>query len=99
MDQHHIIYDKVSGKFVCWLKVMHSDETQIATILTADHILGPYTKVREERVHSETICANLTEDYMDVTGFYSTHFLKPRLPGNVQKINSICNSNIRLNTI
>lgn len=30
-----------------------------------------------ERPHSELICADLTEDYTDVTGFYSTHF--PRL--------------------
>ena len=30
-----------------------------------------------ERVHSETICADLTADYTDVTGYYSTHF--PRL--------------------
>ncbi len=27
-----------------------------------------------ERVHSETICADLTPDYTDVTGYYSTHF-------------------------
>ena len=27
-----------------------------------------------ERVHSELICADLTEDYIDVTGYYSTHF-------------------------
>jgi hypothetical protein len=27
-----------------------------------------------ERVHSELICADLTEDYTDVTGCYSTHF-------------------------
>lgn len=27
-----------------------------------------------ERVHSETIIADLTEDYTDVTGYYSTHF-------------------------
>jgi hypothetical protein len=30
-----------------------------------------------ERVHSELICADLTADYTDVTGYYSTHF--PRL--------------------
>lgn len=79
---------------------MNKDKTQTETILTADHILGPYTKVKEglrplnmdagdfdlavaedgkayyyfERVHSETICADLTADYTDVTGFYSTHF-------------------------
>ena len=27
-----------------------------------------------ERVHSETVIADLTDDYTDVTGFYSTHF-------------------------
>jgi hypothetical protein len=27
-----------------------------------------------ERVHSELICADLTYDYTDVTGYYSTHF-------------------------
>lgn len=30
-----------------------------------------------ERVHSETICADLTDDYLGVSGYYSTHF--PRL--------------------
>lgn len=33
-----------------------------------------------ERVHSETICADLTDDYTDVTGFYSTHFPHPWPP-------------------
>jgi len=33
-----------------------------------------------ERVHSELICADLTEDYTDVTGFYSTHFPQPHPP-------------------
>lgn len=27
-----------------------------------------------ERAHSELICADLTDDYTDVTGYYSTHF-------------------------
>lgn len=27
-----------------------------------------------ERVHSELICADLSDDYTDVTGYYSTHF-------------------------
>lgn len=100
MDRPHIIYNKITKKYVCWLKIMHKDQTQSETVLTAEHILGPYTKVREglrplgmsagdfdlvvapdgkayyyfERVHSETICADLTEDYTDVTGYYSTHF-------------------------
>lgn len=106
MDRPHIIYNKATGKFVCWLKIMHKDGSQTETILTADHILGPYKKIREglkplnmnagdfdlavaedgrayyyfERVHSETICADLTADYTDVTGYYSTHFPHPYPP-------------------
>ena len=106
MDRPHIIYNKRTQKFVCWLKIMNKDKSQTETILTADHILGPYTKVREglrplnmsagdfdlvvaddgkayyyfERVHSETICADLTDDYTDVTGFYSTHFPRKHPP-------------------
>lgn len=106
MDRPHIIYNKKTKKYVCWVKVMQRDGTQKSTVLTADHILGPYTKVREgilplgmsagdfdlvvapdgkayyyfERVHSETICADLTEDYTDVTGYYSTHFPKSGPP-------------------
>lgn len=33
-----------------------------------------------ERVHSETICADLTEDYTDFTGYYSTHFPRVQPP-------------------
>lgn len=33
-----------------------------------------------ERVHSETICADLNEEYTDVTGFYSAHFPHPHPP-------------------
>ncbi|AJG98231.1 hypothetical protein LF65_01626 [Clostridium beijerinckii] len=100
MDRPHIVYNKMTKKYVCWLKIMNKDQTQTETVLTSDNILGPYTKVKEglrplgmsagdydlvvaedgkayyyfERVHSETICADLTEDYTDVTGYYSTHF-------------------------
>lgn len=100
MDRPHIIYNRQTKKYVCWLKIMNRDGSQTETVMTADDILGPYIKVREglkplnmsagdfdlavapdgkayyyfERVHSETICADLTEDYTDVTGYYSTHF-------------------------
>ena len=101
MDRPHIIFNKETQKYVCWLKIMDDkNKTQTETVLVADHILGPYKKVREglrplgmnagdfdlavaedgkayyyfERVHSETICADLTGDYTDVTGYYSTHF-------------------------
>src|SRR5439155_6093952 len=33
-----------------------------------------------EQVHSELICADLTADYTDVTGYYSTHFPQPHPP-------------------
>lgn len=33
-----------------------------------------------ERVHSEMICADLTDDFTDVTGYYSTHFPRPGPP-------------------
>lgn len=100
MDRPHIIYNKFTKKYVCWLKIMLDMNVQAETVLTADNFLGPYTKIREgirplgmnagdfdlavsedgkayyyfERVHSEMICADLTEDYTDVTGYYSTHF-------------------------
>ncbi|CAN7741571.1 family 43 glycosylhydrolase [Paenibacillus sp. LjRoot153] len=100
VDRPHIIFNQKTGKYVCWLKVMQKDGTQKSTVLTADHILGPYTMVQSdlrplnmsagdfdlvvspdgkayyyfERVHSEFICADLNEDYTDVTGYYSTHF-------------------------
>ncbi len=100
MDRPHIIYNGRMKKFVCWLKIMQKDGSQSETVMTADKLTGPYTKVREglyplgmsagdfdlavapdgkayyyfERVHSETICADLTDDYTNVTGYYSTHF-------------------------
>ncbi len=100
MDRPHIIYNAKTKKYVCWLKVMNLDGSQTETVLTADTLLGPYSKVREglqplgmsagdfdlvvgadgkayyyfEKVHSETVCAELTEDYTDVTGVYSVHF-------------------------
>lgn len=106
MDRPHIIYNKETKKYVCWLKIMQKDGTQSETVLTADKITGPYEIVKKglrplgmsagdfdlvvapdgkgyyyfERVHSETICADLTSDYTDVTGYYSTHFPHPHPP-------------------
>lgn len=106
MDRPHIIYNRKTKKFVCWLKIMEKDGTQSETVLTADNLTGPYTMVRErlyplnmsagdfdlvvapdgkayyyfERVHSETICADLTDDYTNVTGYYTTHFPRPYPP-------------------
>ena len=106
MDRPHIIYNKFTKKFVCWMKIMTKGGIQASAVYTADNLLGPYTKVRDglrplnmsagdfdlavagdgkayyyfERVHSETICADLTEDYTDVTGYYSTHFPRKSPP-------------------
>jgi hypothetical protein len=33
-----------------------------------------------ERVHTELICADLTDDFLDVTGFYSSHFPRRQPP-------------------
>jgi hypothetical protein len=33
-----------------------------------------------ERVHSELICADLTDDFLDLTGHYSSHFPRKRPP-------------------
>ncbi|WP_321015884.1 family 43 glycosylhydrolase, partial [Hungatella effluvii] len=98
MERPHIIYNKNTKKYVCWIKVINRGGSQTETVLTADRLLGPYIKVKEgikplgmnagdfdlavaedgkayyyfERIHSEIICADLTVDYTDVTGFYST---------------------------
>lgn len=106
LDRPHIIYNKRTEKFVCWMKIMHDDGIQDETVMTADTITGPYTLVKEgirplgmsagdfdlvvaedgkayyyfERVHSETICADLNEEYTDVTGYYTTHFPHPHPP-------------------
>jgi len=99
MDRPHIIYNKETKKFVCWMKIINNGR-QTATIMTANNFLGPYVKIYEgleplgmnagdfdlavasdgkaynyfERVHTETICADLTDDYTNVTGYYSAHF-------------------------
>lgn len=100
-ERPHIIHNKKTGKYVCFMKVMFPDGTQKTTILTADRFLGPYTVHKDrilplgvsagdfdlqvdeqtgkayyifEQVHSQTVIAELTDDYLDLNGVYSTHF-------------------------
>ena len=106
MDRPHILYNRQTKKYVCWLKIMEKNGRQTESVLTADSLLGPYAIVRRglrplgmsagdfdlasapdgkgyyffERVHSETIIADLTEDYTDVTGYYSVHFPQSQPP-------------------
>lgn len=100
LDRPKIIFNEMTQKYVCWLKIQHTDGTQTATVLSADDFLGPYEIVNPgfkplgmsagdfdiaiaqdgrayyyfERVHSEMICADLNDNYTDVSGYYSTHF-------------------------
>ena len=41
-DRPHILFCKATGRFVCWIKIMEKDGTQDYTILSAEHLLGPY---------------------------------------------------------
>lgn len=106
MDRPHIVHNRKTGDYVCWVKIMHRDGSQSATILAAPKITGPYEIVKThfyplgmsagdfdiqidddgrayyffEKVHSELICADLTADYFDVTGRYTSHFPHPAPP-------------------
>ena len=42
MDRPHIIYNKKTKKFVCWLKIMEKDGSQSETVLTADSLMLEY---------------------------------------------------------
>lgn len=106
LDRPHIVHDRRTGKFVCWIKML-SDPYQTRAVLIADAITGPYRMLHRdirplgmsagdfdlvvspddgkgymyfERVHSEMICADLTEDYTGFTGYYSTHMPRPGPP-------------------
>lgn len=41
MDRPHIVYNKMTRKYVAWLKIM--GEPPCFAVLEAEHILGPYT--------------------------------------------------------
>ncbi|WP_039833057.1 family 43 glycosylhydrolase [Paenibacillus sonchi] len=45
MDRPHIIFNKNTGKYICFLKIMEKDSTQTLTIMSADRLLGPYTMI------------------------------------------------------
>ncbi len=46
MDRPHIIYNKQTKKYVCWIKLL-GNNSQFMTVLTADDFLGPYTIVNK----------------------------------------------------
>ena len=47
LDRPHIIYNKRTKKYVCWVKIMHKEGHQDETVLAADKITGPYTIVNQ----------------------------------------------------
>ena len=44
-DRPHIIYNKRTNKFVCWIKNLSVREAQTRHVLVADKITGPYSVV------------------------------------------------------
>ena len=107
LDRPHILFNKETHRFICWIKLMSKRSKQTRTVLVANRITGPYSIVRQdlqplgmnagdfdlavspaggkgymyfERVHSEMICADLTEDYTNFTGYYTIHFPEPGPP-------------------
>lgn len=40
MDRPHIIYNRMTRQYVCWVKIMHKDQSQTSTVLVADAILS-----------------------------------------------------------
>lgn len=105
-DRPHILHNRRSGKFVCWVKFL-ADQFQTRAVLVADTITGPYELVSSdvlpfgmgagdfdlftnpadgkayqafERVHTEMIVADLTDDYTGFTGHYSAHIPQPGPP-------------------
>jgi hypothetical protein len=106
VDRPHIVHNRKTDTYVCWLKVMGRDGTQRCTVLRSESFTGPYRIVRTglaplgmeagdfdivvdpdgqayysfERVHSELVCAELTDDYTDVSGVHSVHFPRTAPP-------------------
>lgn len=52
LDRPHIIFNKRTKKFVCWIKLLDDPRRPLQTrsVLTADAITGPYTLVRKDIV-------------------------------------------------
>lgn len=100
-ERPHIIYNRKTQKYICFMKVIMKDGSQRTTILSADNFFGPYKiekhgllplggsagdfdlQVDEEtgkayyifeRVHTHTVIAELTDDYLGFNGKYSEHF-------------------------
>lgn len=59
LDRPHIIYNRFTKKYVCWVKIMGEGFfEQTITVLTADRLLGPYTVVKEHMCPCGMYCGD-----------------------------------------
>ena len=69
-----LVADKITGPYT----IVHKDMRPLSMSAgDFDLVVSPddgKAYMYFERVHSEMICADLTDDYTNVTGYYSTHF-------------------------
>lgn len=74
-----LVADKITGPYMkvkSDIRPLNMDAGDFDLVVAPDGKAYYYF----ERVHSEMICADLTDDYTDVTGYYSTHFPRPYPP-------------------
>ena len=48
LDRPHILFNKETHKFICWIKLMSKRSKQTRTVLVANRITGPYSIVRQD---------------------------------------------------
>lgn len=75
-----LVADSILGPYQIvrrWLKPLNMNAGDFDLVVDPHDNKGYYYF---ERVHSEMIIADLTDDYTDVTGYYSTHFPQPQPP-------------------
>ena len=75
-----LVADSILGPYRIvreWIRPLSMDAGDFDLVVDPSDGKGYYVF---ERVHSELIVADLTDDYTDVTGYYSTHFPQPQPP-------------------
>jgi len=48
LDRPHILFNKETHRFICWIKLMSKRSKQTRTVLVANRITGPYSIVRQD---------------------------------------------------
>lgn len=75
-----LVADKITGPYSLIRKDIHPVGMNAGDYDLVVSLWEAKAYMYFERVHSELICADLTEDFTDFTGYYSTHFPKPGPP-------------------